>query len=200
MTLSHTTRLRNEWSYRYSLTQILVFLTLNSELSDPLISESRFLHTPKKKIHFLFFVPNSEKNWRKVIVWILPSPTKISFWTVVLLNIMQFPWIYRWSIFWCIYRPERKSEGGEHRNPPHTLVTVSSAEDPCVCFFLFFFFWTTDKGRDKENTYKWVSVLWKTKNSNLGPLSLLVCLCCLLWRNKTRDKQKTCKSVGVMKD
>jgi hypothetical protein len=50
--------------------------------------------------------------------------------------------------------------------------------------FIFIFIITTDKARATENTYKWVSVLWKT-------------YCCLLWRDKTRAKYKTYIWVSV---
>ena len=66
------------------------------QLSDPLLSDWPFL-TLKKLVcffHFLFSLYqihfSKKKNWRKVIFWMLPIPTKISFWTVVILNIMQF--------------------------------------------------------------------------------------------------------------
>jgi hypothetical protein len=67
------------------------------QLSDPLLSWSPFLHAPKAFCFFPLFFSlyqihfSKKQNFRKVIFWILPIPMKISSWTVVLWNIMQFP-------------------------------------------------------------------------------------------------------------
>ena len=68
------------------------------QLSDPLLSVSPFLGTQKFFLFFFTFFPvctkfpfQKKQNLRKVIFWMLPIPMKISFWTVVLWNIIQFP-------------------------------------------------------------------------------------------------------------
>ena len=66
------------------------------QLSDPLLSGSPFLHTSKAFCFFNFLFClyqihfSKKKNWRKVVFWMLPKITKMSFWTIVVLNIMQF--------------------------------------------------------------------------------------------------------------
>ena len=66
------------------------------QLSNPLLSGSPFLHVSKAFCFFPFLFNlyqihfSKKKNWWKGFFWMLPMATKISFWTVVVLNIMQF--------------------------------------------------------------------------------------------------------------
>ena len=66
------------------------------QLSDPLLSVRPFLHPPKAFffVHFLFSLYqihfSKKKNWRKGIFWMLPRHAKNSFWTVLLLILIQF--------------------------------------------------------------------------------------------------------------
>ncbi len=62
------------------------------ELFDPLLPVWPFLHA----CFFTFFsvctkFTFQKRNWRTVICRVLPRPTKITIWTVVLLKIIQFP-------------------------------------------------------------------------------------------------------------
>jgi hypothetical protein len=67
------------------------------QLSGPLLSWSPFLQAEKLFVFLSLFFSlyrihfPKKQILRKVIFWILPIPTKILFWTVVLLNIVQFP-------------------------------------------------------------------------------------------------------------
>ncbi len=63
------------------------------------LAHHQYQHTdPRLKafcfFHFLFSLYqihfSKKKNWRKVVFWMLPKTTRITFWTVVVLNIMQF--------------------------------------------------------------------------------------------------------------
>ncbi len=86
-------------SVECELLQLPDYLTpglLDFEFGNSPIHSSPFDHFCTRKI-FLFFSLSlyqfhfsKKKNWRKVIFLMLPIPTKISFWTVALLNSKQF--------------------------------------------------------------------------------------------------------------
>jgi hypothetical protein len=120
-------------------------ITISARLESFLFFSLSFLFVP---IHF-----SKKKNWRKVFFWMLPIPIKISFWTVVLWNIMQFPMDisvmdtgkYMKLVFTGHIRTPRPGSPGPE------LIYVVGLE----IVYLLMYFWTrTTRSRFRTKRYK----------------------------------------------
>ncbi len=132
--------------------------------------------------HFLFCLYqihfSKKKNLRKVVFWMLPKITKMSFWTVVVSNIMQFSMdisvMYngkysKLGLTGEICRPWRGRSGLER-------IYVEGLE----ITYLLMYFWT--RSHPPRSRTKWC---------NGTPLSVLGPYCQLLkWRKKTFSEIK----------